>query len=658
MFESLKTIHRNAYGKKNIHNDEQLIRWIPFRYKDYSHTTPLRASEFAEGARDIAVLGTIDSIEKKTSKGKELTVVKATDENGVKFSVTYMHRNNVGAWLASLSGSPVLFIGRFNYHPYIGFSSFNAEFTGRVQQAMKIVPVYHHVKGVAVDTMQKHMDACLPEVSEDTIPQRCLGKYPTLGEAFRMVHHPVNMEEPYFGSARLVLDDQVYFHAQLRIMNSHIPSSFAFSRFEETEEMLQSLSYQLTGDQQRTIESIVKSTLAGNRVNALVQGDVGCGKTIVAFALMRCAAENGYQSIIMAPTQILAKQHFEELQKLVPPEQIAFFDGTVKAKEKETFRQAIADGTVRYIVGTSALLFSDLDLSNVGISIVDEEHRFGVAQRSGIIPPEAHIVTMSATPIPRSLAQVVYGEGTDVYQILEKPAGRLETKTYYNNGERVDAFIEGALNSGNQVYVVCPLKDEAEEDSLMEDVISVEEVYEKYKKFLEPKGYAVGCVTGNSSAKEKAKILDDFKNGITKVLVSTTVIEVGVNVPSANVMVILNAERFGLAALHQLRGRIGRGNAQGYCLLVSKEMNSRIEAMCRTTNGFEIAEADLQERRSGDLLGLKQSGKNRFVEEMLTYPYIRDDAKKVLKEMTEKEIERHMKKYRKIYPLDAEEDES
>ena len=397
-----------------------------------------------------------------------------------------------------------------------------------------------------------------------------------------------------------------------------------------------------------TVNGILELAEGGKRIRALVQGDVGSGKTAVAFCLMFCAAENGFQSVLMAPTQVLARQHYLELCRYTGPEEAVLLDGTSKGRGRASLETSISEGKVKYIVGTSAVLSAVIDREKIGLAVIDEEHRFGVVQRTGLYNDQTHVVTMSATPIPRTLAQSVYGKNTAIFQIRQKPAGRLPVKTYYDNGEKAVKFLYAQVKAGGQAYVICAAKEDCGQGA-MEGVRNVEEVYGEYRRLFEPLGFPVGMVTSSVKQKQKETVLKDFSDGKIRILISTTVVEVGVNVPEATVILILNAERFGLATLHQLRGRVGRSSRQSYCVLVSNECGQRIRTMCMTNDGFAIAERDLKERRSGDLLGLKQSGKNKFVEEILDYPEIAQDADLAVRHIDFQSGINHIGKYRMIY---------
>lgn len=654
MFENLKTIHRNAYAKKGITCDEQVVRFYPRKYKDYRTPALLKKEHFPESGLDLAVPGIIDTVKESVKNGRKITTVKAKDREGTPFSAVFMNMRNIAGWMASMAGQEMLFMGTFKYNRIFGYSSFNPTWSTHIQEDLIIHPQYSKIKGMADDKMLANLDACLFKGEVDTIPVRLIAGYPGINDALRMIHHPSDPGMPAAGMARMILDDLVYMKAELAANDVRTSSSVCLTKRTEMDEMIQRLPYALTGDQKNTINAILESAKPGISVRALIQGDVGCGKTIIAFSLMRCAKENGYQSILMAPTQILAEQHYKEFSKLVLPEEIAFLDGTVKASQKKKLLAGIKDGSLSYIIGTSAVL-SVQEYANLGLAITDEEHRFGVKQRDGISMSGIHMLTMSATPIPRTLAGAIYGDHTDIYQITEKPAGRKPVITYYDDGKKTDGFLYNQLKTGTQAYIVCPLKEDAEDDSAAASLTSVQEMFADYKQKFEPLGYHAEMVTGETPADEKNAVFERFRKGETKILVSTTVIEVGINVPNANVIIIRNAERFGLATLHQLRGRVGRGSAQGYCVLVSNDHeNERIRVMCNTNDGFEVAEADLKERRSGDLMGIKQSGRNKFVEELIAYPVIAAEAKRIVSQMTPAEMEEHIRKYEKIYPPEAE----
>lgn len=361
-----------------------------------------------------------------------------------------------------------------------------------------------------------------------------------------------------------------------------------------TTKIIKNLPFQLTKDQKSAYEELVNRIRSGKRLNALIQGDVGCGKTILAFLLMFVMADNGFQSVLLAPTQVLASQHYNELKEMAAQYNIdvVYIANGLKKKEREAILKSIEDGSALMIVGTHSVLSKEVKFHDLGLSITDEEHRFGVLQREEITTKAKagmHTVTMSATPIPRSLSDVLLST-TEVFNIQSMPNGRKPIQTAICASQNtIFQFIKKEIEKGHQAYVVCPLIEDKQ--GVMEGILSVEQTYTEYANIFGKN--AVAVLNGKMNEDETEKVIRSFKNGEIKILVSTTVVEVGVNVSNATVIVINNAERFGLASLHQLRGRVGRGNSQGYCILNSVHKNNkRLLALCKYKNGFQIAESD------------------------------------------------------------------
>ena len=379
------------------------------------------------------------------------------------------------------------------------------------------------------------------------------------------------------------------------------------------------------GGQKGVLNDIFRKIRDGERVNMLLQGDVGCGKTIVAAALMMYSAENNYQSVLIAPRDVLAKQHYEEIKGYAEKMGFTcvFLGGGLKVSEKKKVLKEIESGNVDFIVGTHACIADSVKYHNLGVVITDEEHLFGVEQKEALIKKAkdgVHSLSMSATPIPRTMASVIYGDQKEIRVISQKPAGRLPIiTTGEQQREKAFARMEEQISLGHQCYVVCPAIEENEKS----DLTSIEAVEVLYRSYFEPKGIEIGIVNGKMKKEEVEANISDFVANKKQILISTTVIEVGVNVPNSTVMVIEQADRFGLATLHQLRGRVGRNALQSYCILICEdENNSRVQVMCDTNDGFKIAEADLEQRGSGDLLGTAQSGSNKYVEKMLNNPQL------------------------------------
>ena len=455
----------------------------------------------------------------------------------------------------------------------------------------------------------------------DIIGMDVLQKYHlmSLTEALVNVHFPANTQAMQNARARLKFEEFFYIQLQLlrqmkrREQNSGFTMPTVGSRFHG---LYQALPFELTNAQKRVIREIHADLKSGKQMNRLLQGDVGSGKTLVALLCCLLAVDNNYQACIMAPTEILANQHYETLKSFLAPlgdaVHISLLTGSTTAKQRTPIHQGLMDGTIHILIGTHALLEDNVQWSNLGLVIIDEQHRFGVAQRAKLwskntLPP--HVLVMTATPIPRTLAMTVYGD-LRVSTIDELPPGRKPVQTFHYSLQRrqqVYSFVQKQIEEGRQVYVVFPLIKENESLDLQDLQNGYNELCEVFPN------YRISMVHGQMKAADKDIQMQRFISGETQILVATTVIEVGVNVPNASVMIIQNAERFGLSQLHQLRGRVGRGADQSYCLLLtkielSKDTRKRMDIMVATNDGFRIAEADLQLRGPGDLEGTQQSG--------------------------------------------------
>jgi len=448
-----------------------------------------------------------------------------------------------------------------------------------------------------------------------------LTKLPSRAVALKNVHFPQIHDDYIKARQRLIFEEFFFFSLKMQLdkslRNSHIKGHI----FENVGQFFNTfysdnLPFELTNAQKRVIKEMRKDMGSGKQMNRLLQGDVGSGKTLVAFMLMLIAVDNGYQSALMAPTEILAQQHFESFQKFTKglDLEVALLTGSTKAKERKILHEKLKTGSIHMLIGTHALIEKNVQFDKLGFVVIDEQHRFGVAQRAklwkkNMKPP--HILVMTATPIPRTLAMTIYGD-LDVSVIDELPPGRRVVKThhvYQSSRLRVFGFIRKAIKSGRQAYIVYPLIEESE----ALDLNYLMDGYESIVRAFPLPDYAVSIVHGKMKPAEKEYEMKRFAKGETDILVATTVIEVGVDVPNASIMVIENAERFGLAQLHQLRGRVGRGAAASHCILMtadklSQEGVKRIQAMTSTTDGFRIAELDMTLRGAGDLQGLKQSG--------------------------------------------------
>lgn len=582
----------------------------------------------------VQLAGTIVNIGEEGDGSKRRLMATLYDETGRIELLWFGGRQWVKKMLRE--GSRYVVFGKLNFfngaasiaHPEV--EPQNAETGAGGMQPMYSTTQKLVQRGITNRSFAKLTQALFQQIARADVPEllptrilqqyRLLDRYTALGtihfpksdEALQAAIHRIKWEE-LFASQMLVA----------RARHQHvIQQGFVFNRvgafFNTFYE--HHLPFQLTGAQKRVIKEIRNDTATGHQMNRLLQGDVGSGKTIVAVMSALLAMDNGFQACIMAPTEILAQQHFAGIKPLLEPMgvRVALLTGTVKGKERKEVLVGLADGSIPVSVGTHALIEETVQYAHLGLAVIDEQHRFGVSQRSRLwrknsIPP--HVLVMTATPIPRTLAMTLYGD-LEVSVIDELPPGRQEIKTVHRSEmhrARVMDFVRSEVDKGRQAYIVYPLIEESEKldyESLMAG-------YEQVKAFFPDHRYNIAMVHGRQEAGERGRNMERFIRGEAHVLVATTVIEVGVNVPNASVMVVESAERFGLSQLHQLRGRVGRGAEQSYCILLtgskmSEESRQRMSIMVATTNGFTIAEEDMRLRGPGDIYGTRQSGALKF----------------------------------------------
>ena len=478
--------------------------------------------------------------------------------------------------------------------------------------------VYPQTEGLTSSSIAKCVRQLLPhaELLPDPLPPEMLKKYRLLSkaDAVRAIHCPATEEEAFAARRRLIYEELLVLQLGIGRMKNHgAASTGAPMKKADASPFWESLPFSPTGAQRRAVEEILTDMSGETSMNRLLQGDVGSGKTLVAAAAIWACIRAGYQAALLAPTEILTSQHAENLNRLLSPfgMRVALLTGGMKAAARRTTLAAIRDDEADLIVGTHAILSEGVEFARLGLAVVDEQHRFGVRQR-GLLAEKAanpHLLVMSATPIPRTLGLLMYGD-LDISILDELPPGRKPVKTRCITGKkRADlyGFLDREIDSGRQVYIVCP----AIEDAGGSGLNAVKSYYEDIAKAYLP-DRRVGLMHGKLKPKEKAEVMDDFKSGRLDALVSTTVIEVGVDVPNATVMVIENAERYGLSALHQLRGRVGRGAAESWCFLVSdnasESVQKRLKFLCSTSDGFAVAQYDLETRGPGDFFGSRQHG--------------------------------------------------
>lgn len=638
------------FNKAGIFTAEDLVLFLPRKYKDFSQETgllmPPNISTFSV---------TLDKISSSPPHSGKTPYIRASCtefRSGAAVTIFWFNQPWLARKLVPHIGSRFYVAGLVTYNEqYRNFSCTSPDvFELDTQEARKVYPVYKKIQNMGQEYLSTKIREAtgIMELTKETLPYDIVNAHHLLTrkEALYMLHFPNTMEQVARGQERLLFDDLMYFALQnewsRRASTPGSPYSIITSNIFH--QIINNLPFQLTADQQNTINKMMEDLQAGKRLNALVQGDVGCGKTIVAMLMMCLMAENGYQSVLMAPTQVLARQHYGDAMELLEPYgiKVVYLGAELKKKERTKVLNSIADGEAKVIIGTQSVISEDVAYKNLALAIVDEEHRFGVEQRAAIVKKAAegvHSIKMSATPIPRTLAMSMFGEMLQLYTIRSMPAGRRPVKTgRIATKEKLFRFIIKEASQGHQTYVVCPLIDKSDKEK-MADIKSVEEVSEEYRAALAPYGVTVGTLSGNNSKEETKEIIDKFKNNEINVLVSTTVIEVGVNVPTATTMVITNAEMFGLATMHQLRGRVGRSSLQAFCVLdIAPEKENettrfRVDTMCATTDGFEIAEADMRLRGAGDFLGTQQSGDNKYLMLAIAYPDKYQEAVSIAKEL-------------------------
>ena len=554
-------------------------------------------------------------------KGLDLTKVQVADHTG-RLNVTFF--NNKYAAEQLRYGEEYIFYGAVS-GDFIGYNMTNPVFESLSSQPMttrRILPIYPLTAGLSNAAMLKAVRQALAicDVPAEVLPAEVRQRYGILGadRAYYAIHEPASMAEAELARRRLIFEEFFVFSAGLSLMRASRAGKTA-RPFENTDlsAFYGALPFRLTGAQQRAIDEILADFRSGKPMNRLVQGDVGSGKTMVAAAAAFCAAKNGRQSAFMAPTEILAEQHYHSLSRLLEPLglRLALLTGSMKEKDKKAVRSALADGSVDLAIGTHTLLSDTTVFADLGLVIADEQHRFGVAQRGRLAAKgsDPHLLVMSATPIPRTLALIMYGD-LEVSILDELPPGREAVDTFLVNESyrpRINAFIRKQVAEHHQCFVVCPAVEENEELNIKSAQLWAQTLQQTVFPDLK-----VALLHGQMKGAEKEAVMAAFARGEADILVATTVIEVGVDVPNATLMVIEDADRFGLSQLHQLRGRVGRGRAKSYCILTSHNKNSdtlqRLKAFCQTNDGFKIAEEDLRQRGPGDFFGSRQSGLPAF----------------------------------------------
>ena len=604
------------FANLNIFTLRDLICHFPRGYEDRTKLVPIEKLEVDTPACFRAMVMNTPRVS-HIRKGLDITKVQVADHSG-RLTLTFFNNRFVAEQLRY--GQEYVFYGAVS-GDFIGYNMTNPTFEALSSAPVttrRVLPIYPLTAGLSnasvLKAVQQALSICDPPA--EILPESVRTRYGILPaeRAYYAIHEPASMAEAELAKKRLIFEEFFVFSAGLSLMRA--------ARAEKTCEPYRNLDlkpfyaalpFTLTGAQTRAVEEIVKDLASGAPMNRLIQGDVGSGKTMVAAAAACCAANNHKQSALMAPTEILAEQHYASLSKLFEPLgiRVGLLTGSMTPKEKRLVREAIASGEVQLAVGTHALLSDATQFNDLGLVITDEQHRFGVAQRSRLSAKgsDPHLLVMSATPIPRTLALLMYGD-LEVSVINELPPGREAVDTFLvgeNYRPRINAFIRKQVAEGHQCFVVCPAVEENEELGIKSATVWAETLQQTVFPDLR-----IALLHGQMKGAEKEAVMASFAAGNADVLVATTVIEVGVDVPNATLMVIEDADRFGLSQLHQLRGRVGRGKAKSYCILTSHNKNpetlQRLKALCKTTDGFKIAEEDLRMRGPGDFFGNRQSG--------------------------------------------------
>ncbi|MEQ2628118.1 ATP-dependent DNA helicase RecG [Peptoniphilus lacrimalis] len=627
-----------------IFSIKDLLYFYPRRYEDSSKILKLSEGIIGEKATfRCRILSLLDN--RNIRRGLSITSFLIEDDSAEAKLIFFNNRfikNTIDF------GETYLIYGKYErFRGRIQLTSPEIEKVDNIRNLGRIRGIYNQTKGLTNNNIDYLIDQVIDKnLFEECIPNDLIKKYSLIDKnrAIKNIHRPENRKSYALSKQRLVYEELLFFELSILSMQNKNNSSHGikFNIPNKIYEFINNLPYKLTSGQEKVLKDITGDMQNGKSVNRLIQGDVGSGKTIVSIILSLVAVLNGYQCAIMAPTEILAKQHFENFNSLLEDYgvRIKLLVGSTSSKVKKEILTNTANGLIDILIGTHSLIEDDVKFFNLGLNVIDEQHRFGVIQRSKLRykNDKACNIIMSATPIPRTLSLILYAD-LDISIIDTMPGGRKNIKTLAINSSQVNealTFIEKELNAGHQAYVICSLIEDNED---FENLESVEKVFKDLKKFF--KNYKLALLHGRLSTDEKNKVMEDFKNRKIDLIVSTTVIEVGINVANATVMMIYNAERFGLSTLHQLRGRVGRGDAQSYCILFNNSKSEiswrRMKIMTDSTDGFYIANKDLELRGFGDILGVRQSGIPNLrlanpLKDQKILSYASTDAKNILKE--------------------------
>ncbi len=639
-------------NRSNIYTAEDLLRTFPKKYYYFNATYPLSLErapalmQKIEEKEPVAIVGVCESVEEEYKKEKKMSLIKIKVRDRETNKI--LHVNFIGShfkldYFNYCIEKDVIVGGKLGYsEQFHSFSMLNPViFSTKINENMRIHPVYRKYKGISEEFYANCISKTMMLITDDYLPEQLLNKYrlSSFSETVSLIHHPLTPCAIEDAKKRLIFDDMLYFACKIE-ENRRIKqcqTRYTIESRKVVDQLIKNQPFDLTKSQQNAINGLITCLINGRRINALVQGDVGTGKTIVAFSALVAVASAGYQGVMIAPTTVLAKQHFDALKKETDKLglEIELLTNSLTAKQRNAALKRISSGEAKIIIGTHSCISDTVTYNNLILTITDEEHKFGVVQREKLLdkmPEGAHIITMSGTPIPRTVAASLYGDSMQIYN-LERPSERKPIITTCTSSMNdVIERLNKELRIGHQAYIVCPLINEAEEDSTMEGVTSVEETFDNIRTYYSKYGVSVECITGKTKKEEQEEIMLRFIEKKTHILVATTVIEVGINNPNATVIAIIGAERFGAASLHQLRGRVGRGPAQSYCILKSSPghpISDNMRIVQNTNDGYEIAVEDMKNRGAGNILGEDQSGNNKYMELVYTYPKLFEKCKEI-----------------------------
>lgn len=610
------------FHRKDIENVEDLLNFFPINYRNYQKLTSI--SDLKEDTY-AAVSGLVIDKEQPNSK---MFSVFIQDENNRQFRINWFggdyYFNRVQL------GEEYIFCGKITSFRYSLCMNSPELFTKNIKE-LSIYPRYSKIRGMSRDYLVDKIEKALKyplKFNEDKKQKELADKFKLMPkkQAYKEIHNPTSINLYRKAKLRFAFDIIYDFYNSMKkrsTVSNFIPPEIKV--VEKGKEFIDNLPFKLTKDQAATIEKLKNKMLSKQKIQGLILGDVGSGKTVVAAYLCTVMAENRYQSAVLNPTQVLANQNYEVIKDYLEPfgYKVEILTSSTKAKKRREILEELKGGNIDVLVGTHSLINEGVVFKNIGLSLIDEEHRFGVKQKEKLrksYQENIHSVSMSATPIPRSLALSIFGKNIEIYNIKTKPKGRkpVETTQVYNL-DKIFEKIQEEVKKGRQAYIVCPLIEDSESEAF-KNVLSVKKIYEEVnKKFKHDSDINICRISGDMKDKKIDKTIRDFAKKKYQVLISTTIIEVGINVPNASLMAICSAERFGLSQLHQLRGRVGRAKHDSYCLLMSHHKNERLKTLEKTTDGFEIAEKDLELRGGGSLTGLVQTGYSEEIESILQY---------------------------------------